>query len=190
MSSLYSEQRRNGIFFREREGEEEELKVNRIPRPTQAPDHPLIPQLTLPFFQALGSLPPDEMDNKDQVIADKSQGSSHSHWPIPQPEAPSPLQSKNGRKRKIAVPDSDSNPGSSDPEGYETDPKTRLPPRKKQRRYSTAIEYAAAAGLKEAGAEFARIVSMGAEEGTHYLKENYDHIKSTGVSQQRLTKQT
>ncbi|KAF9643824.1 hypothetical protein BDM02DRAFT_3191157 [Thelephora ganbajun] len=56
----------------------------------------------------------------DQVILDKSQGSSRSHRPIPQPEVPSPLQSKNGQKRKIAIPDSDSNPSSSDLEGYET----------------------------------------------------------------------
>ncbi|KAF9641920.1 hypothetical protein BDM02DRAFT_3194263 [Thelephora ganbajun] len=49
----------------------------------------------------------------------------------------SPLQSKNGQKRKIAIPDSDSNPDSSDLEGYETDPTTRPLPKKKQRRYST-----------------------------------------------------
>ncbi|KAF9643155.1 hypothetical protein BDM02DRAFT_3192109 [Thelephora ganbajun] len=242
----------NEIFFGEREEEEEEPKVNReerfkrleakqrereglgevdaglprsltppattppcgqgIPRPTQAPDH-----------SSPGSPPPDNTDNEDQATADQPQGGSRSCWPISQPEVPSPLQSKNSQKRKITIPDSDSNPDSSDLEGYETDPTTRLPPKKKQRRYSTeqesppatpqpmirakrkqavepspsqlqhhamhgtwrdicgdlerSIGHAAVAGYKEAGAEFTRIVSMGAEEGTCYFNENYERIE-------------
>ncbi|KAF9642396.1 hypothetical protein BDM02DRAFT_3133119 [Thelephora ganbajun] len=40
------------------------------------------------------------------------------------------------------------------------------------------IGHATVAGYKEAGAEFTRIVSMGAEEGTRYFNENYEHIVS------------
>ncbi|KAF9649592.1 hypothetical protein BDM02DRAFT_3229397 [Thelephora ganbajun] len=40
-----------------------------------------------------------------------------------------------------------------------------------------SIRHATVAGYKEAGAEFTRIVSMGAEEGTHYFNENYECIE-------------
>jgi len=39
-----------------------------------------------------------------------------------------------------------------------------------------AIEHAMAAGLKEVGAEFTKLVSMGEEKGTRYYKANHERI--------------
>jgi len=126
------------------------------------------------------------MEDEDQTTASKSQAS----------------RSKNGKKRKITVLDSDDSDDSSESDEDARPPKKprrkndglpttaqsparEMSPAVKTPRYTwenlcgdmkESIEHAKAAGLKERGAEFIRLVSMGKEKGVKYYNANRERF--------------